>query len=221
MSDTPTTPPGWYYAEGDAPGTKRYWDGSTWVGEPQLMMSAPPPPVGGASEADSSGVAGLSSVGKRMGGRLIDAIIGFVLFGIPTLLYVFSQIDFQEIFDQIEANETIDAESIESSFTISPWLTFGLPLLGFLWDWLWVSLKGATPGKLMVGTRIVRLDGDRGPLGFNYGFRRTCNRLLAVIPGLATFLPPLIGLASLIMLFAQDQRRTVMDMIAGTVVVDK
>jgi len=24
--------PGWYHAEGDPPGTTRYWDGSTWVG---------------------------------------------------------------------------------------------------------------------------------------------------------------------------------------------
>ena len=33
MSDQ--TPPGWYHAEGDPPGTQRYWDGSVWVGGPQ------------------------------------------------------------------------------------------------------------------------------------------------------------------------------------------
>ncbi len=27
--------PGWYYAQGDAPGTQRYWDGTQWVGGPQ------------------------------------------------------------------------------------------------------------------------------------------------------------------------------------------
>ncbi len=26
---------GWYYADGDPPGTQRYWDGATWQGEPQ------------------------------------------------------------------------------------------------------------------------------------------------------------------------------------------
>lgn len=28
-------PAGWYYAQGDPPGTHRYWDGSSWQGEPQ------------------------------------------------------------------------------------------------------------------------------------------------------------------------------------------
>lgn len=29
--------PGWYYAQGDAPGTQRYWDGTQWVGDPQVV----------------------------------------------------------------------------------------------------------------------------------------------------------------------------------------
>lgn len=29
--------PGWYYAQGDAPGTQRYWDGTQWVGGPQAV----------------------------------------------------------------------------------------------------------------------------------------------------------------------------------------
>ncbi len=28
-------PAGWYHAEGDPPGTQRYWDGSAWQGGPQ------------------------------------------------------------------------------------------------------------------------------------------------------------------------------------------
>ncbi len=28
-------PAGWYYAQGDPPGTQRYWDGASWQGEPQ------------------------------------------------------------------------------------------------------------------------------------------------------------------------------------------
>ncbi len=42
MTDTPGQsaaggyrPAGWYYAQGDPPGTQRYWDGSSWQGEPQ------------------------------------------------------------------------------------------------------------------------------------------------------------------------------------------
>jgi len=42
-------PPGWYYAQGDPPGTQRYWDGELWIGEPQMTAAplGPPPPPGG------------------------------------------------------------------------------------------------------------------------------------------------------------------------------
>lgn len=34
-----TTPPGYYSAEGDPPGTQRYWDGNGWQGGPQIIPS--------------------------------------------------------------------------------------------------------------------------------------------------------------------------------------
>ena len=37
------TPPGWYHAEGDPPGTSRYWDGSQWIGDPVQTGPAPAP----------------------------------------------------------------------------------------------------------------------------------------------------------------------------------
>ena len=42
--------PGWYHAEGDPPGTQRYWDGELWQGEPRPVAPSGPPagaPVGG------------------------------------------------------------------------------------------------------------------------------------------------------------------------------
>ncbi len=44
MSDQSSTPPGWYYAEGDPPGTNRFWDGSQWQGGPQPAQAAGPAP---------------------------------------------------------------------------------------------------------------------------------------------------------------------------------
>jgi len=35
-----TQPAGWYYAEGDPPGSQRFWDGSQWVGGPQIAPVA-------------------------------------------------------------------------------------------------------------------------------------------------------------------------------------
>ena len=37
-------PPGWYPADGDPPGTQRYWDGMQWQGGPQAMGG--PAPMG-------------------------------------------------------------------------------------------------------------------------------------------------------------------------------
>lgn len=34
-------PPGWYHAEGDPPGTHRYWNGGNWEGGPQPIPQAP------------------------------------------------------------------------------------------------------------------------------------------------------------------------------------
>ena len=45
---TQPTPPGWYNAQGDPPNTQRYWDGTQWVGGPQLI---------GAVAAGAAGVA--------------------------------------------------------------------------------------------------------------------------------------------------------------------
>jgi len=41
-----TTPPGWYQAEGDPPGTQRYWDGTSWSDTPVPSSGAasPQPP---------------------------------------------------------------------------------------------------------------------------------------------------------------------------------
>ena len=47
MSDTGNErPAGWYHAEGDPPGTQRYWDGSAWQGGPQ---AAPDGGLGGGA----------------------------------------------------------------------------------------------------------------------------------------------------------------------------
>lgn len=81
MSDQNATPPGWYYAAGDPPGTQRYWDGATWQGGPQPVAAA------GAPGAVAGGPQ-LATPGKRFIARIIDffvivipVIIATVLFG--------------------------------------------------------------------------------------------------------------------------------------------
>jgi uncharacterized RDD family membrane protein YckC len=64
------TPPGWYYAAGDPPGTHRYWDGYQWQGGPQPVVGSHGAPTGGGQTA---------ALGSRFVAFLIDAVIGIVL----------------------------------------------------------------------------------------------------------------------------------------------
>lgn len=69
MSDANSqTPPGWYYAAGDPPGTQRYWDGSQWQGGPQPVAAGGP---GGMA----MGGAELAGPGSRLLARIIDGLV--------------------------------------------------------------------------------------------------------------------------------------------------
>ena len=57
-------PAGWYYAEGDEPGTTRYWDGSQWQSEAQE-----------APAMESVSELALVAPGVRLLGRLIDWLL--------------------------------------------------------------------------------------------------------------------------------------------------
>ena len=75
-------PAGWYYAEGDPPGTQRYWDGTQWQGGPQ--------PVGGQGavataagpgqkvEFGTRAVAFLIDVGIAIAFQVVVAILGSI-----------------------------------------------------------------------------------------------------------------------------------------------
>lgn len=77
---TDENPAGYYHADGDAPGTVRYWDGAAWVGEPQ------PLPDGIASDVpvDTSRYA---PTGARVAAALID--IGFTVAGVIAVAIAF------------------------------------------------------------------------------------------------------------------------------------
>ncbi|MEM8925981.1 MAG: RDD family protein [Actinomycetota bacterium] len=81
MTDSSATqPPGWYYAQGDPPGTQRYWDGSQWVGGPQAAQGAVD--AGGYGAQGAVGAAGRpAEYGSRVIAYLIDfgiIIVGYI-----------------------------------------------------------------------------------------------------------------------------------------------
>ncbi|MCP5028094.1 MAG: RDD family protein [Actinomycetia bacterium] len=199
MSETPPPqPPGWYHADGDPPGSQRYWNGAAWVGEPRDMGAAPT--AGGGLY----GGAPLAEPSTRIIARIIDLIIGTILF-LVILGAIFGS----------GANDSFGFDGgINWGFTIVS------VLVAFAWEAGFVHLMGGTPGKQIMGIRVARLDDQVTPPGQDASVKRALNRLLGIIPGLGSIIALIIGVVSLVYLF-QDERRTVMDRVAGTIVIKK
>ena len=126
-------PAGWYSAEGDPEGTTRYWDGSSWQGEPQ---QAPDDQLRAVAVA-------VVDPALRVFGRAIDwLLLSLVL--VP--LWAAGETEGAGLFLRLEYG----------------WIAlFGAIL--FLWDTLWVGLVGATPGKLILGYRVGVAQTFRAP----------------------------------------------------------
>lgn len=94
MSDTPTTPPGWY-PDPTAPGTERYWDGTAWTDHSRPVTVAPPapPPTPYSAPAPVGGVAGS---GQKPSNYLVWTILATVLCCLPigaVGIYFSTQVD--------------------------------------------------------------------------------------------------------------------------------
>ncbi len=210
MSDYPTQPAGWYYAQGDPPGTQRYWDGSSWVGGPQPVAGATP---GGGAVASSSA---LAEPGSRIGARIIDGIIWAIIGGIAGGIFGTFSAGFA-----LASGDTPDISFVRL-------LLAGLvsTLLVAAYEIFMVGNQGATLGKMALGLKVVNDDGS--PPDIQTGTRRM---YLYIAVGILSALPVIsflgslanfvIAVAGLIMLFTDDQRQTPWDKVGKTLVVKK
>lgn len=207
MSDNPQLqPPGWYYAQGDPPGTQRYWNGETWEGDPQPVPGAPQEVTGGPA---------LAGAGARMGGRFIDWIIWAIISGI-----------FQGIIIGGDAFSPTALEDVSYATTLIAGIVTTLVVVAY--EVFLVSSRGGTLGKMVTGTKVVKPDGS--PADMNTAVRRIAP--YAVLAILAALLGPalgqlislvmfVVGIASLVMLFSDSNKQTVWDKVAPSLVVRK
>lgn len=199
MSETtPPQPPGWYYAQGDPPGTQRYWDGSQWQGGPQPAPgSAPAGP--GMATGDPQG--GLASPGKRILARIVDWVIWIVVSLIIGAIF--------------GGSVAVGTDASGASLVAGVLST----LLFVAYEVWFTANKGGTPGKLVLGIRVADQATRNTPIDYQQAFMRTLPLLIGIIPilGIVVFL---IAVASLVLLFVDSQRQTVWDKIAKTVVVE-
>lgn len=196
---------GWYHAEGDPPGTQRYWDGSAWQGGPQPTQQAATGMPGLSGQAGGQNIA---SVVDRILARLVDIAIGIVISLIAAVAIGGGQ---------------ASAFSTDYSFRAALAGLIG-GLLYIAYELYFTSNGGQTLGKKALSTKIVNEDGS--DIDMAVAVRRFSPYIASTVAGIIPILGALVGLvlllialASFVMLFVDERKQTVWDKIATTIVV--
>ncbi|MGH1492962.1 MAG: RDD family protein [Acidimicrobiales bacterium] len=171
--------PGWYYAQGDAPGTQRYWDGTQWVGDPQMVGQA----------QDSLATATGAGVPAEYGQRVIAVLINF---GIVIALVV------------VVAILAAIAGAINDGLGAAVTILGGLAYLGFyIWnEIIRMGQTGQSIGKAQQNIKLVSDDTGQ-PVGAGMAFVRV---LVAWL--LSTFTCGIGGFLDILWpLWDQDKKR--------------
>lgn len=209
-------PAGWYPAEGDPPGTVRWWDGTKWVGGPQAQGAQQQAGFVAPNASQLPSGRDLANPWLRLAAWIIDFIIVFAVGIIFAVAF--------GVTDSIGAILSGGGTEIDSTFFISSAIA---TLITTLYVVLMNSYASGTLGKLILGIRIIGRAGDE-PLGLPLGAKRSANTivgflfgLIPLVGGLLNLVFVLIGLVSLVFLFTDPEHRTVMDRFADTLVVTK
>jgi uncharacterized RDD family membrane protein YckC len=141
----------------------------------------------------------LASPWLRIGARLIDALI------LLTAGFVMSGLFFA------------GGDSAGTGITVG--YAVVLLLLGIAYEIGFVGARGGTPGKLVLGLRIVTQETGTTPPGWDKAGLRYLPDLAGLVPVIGGLLSLGITIVSIVWLFTDDHRRTVYDRVAGTYVV--
>lgn len=201
MSESQTQPAGWYHAQGDPPGTQRYWDGTQWQGEAEPLPDAVEP-IGGLNLAEPV---------NRIGARVIDGIVWIVLLLVVAYL--------------VTGTSGIGLRADGVSYTAHLIATVIGTALVVAYEVLMVLTRQATLGKVALGLKVARQDGSAP--GRNEALLRVVPfalpQLLAALAGglgwLFVVVSLLIGIGSVVLLFIDPRRQALWDKLARTVVV--
>jgi Predicted membrane protein/domain len=173
-------------------------------GAPPMVSSTPAP-------VDIGPV--LAGRGRRLAGALVDFTVALLCL-LPGVLAFWPR--FMELIQESVENNTQPDEALVQKLYMEaagPWMWLLLVL--FVVQMALLTLRGQSVGKLVCGTRIVRLNGDRA--GFVHAFL-----LRYLVFNVATGIPVLGMLLALInpLLIFREDRRCLHDLLAGTAVVD-
>lgn len=202
------TPPPGYGAP--APGSVA---GQPPVGTPPPGAGYPPPGPGYGPPQPGFGPSAYASWGLRVGGYLIDALIAgvpFAIFYILAMTVGTESVDcsFDESSYSSYSSYTCDGGGMSAVGVIMMLLAIVLGLAATLYLAYMEGTTGQTPGKKVVGIRLIR-EADGQVLGFGMAFVR---KLCHILDGAACYIGFLWPLWD-------DKRQTFADKIISTVVV--
>ena len=161
---------GWYWAEGDPEGTKRYWTGENWA----------------------PGIVGMEPW-RRVVARLIDVAIVFVSALLLTVI--------------------LGSNNRTYLFILV------LLIVSVFYEVGFVTMKGGTPGKLILEFRIVEVENAMTPPKGSVAALRWAPSLVMVIPFVNFIAMIAIFVMCVYWLFSDPLRQTVFDKVAKTYVV--
>ncbi len=97
-------------------------------------------------------------------------------------------------------------------------LFFATLIIGYIIWWLFTLSRGQTPGKRLLGIRVIRADGT--PSGLGWTFLREFGMKGVVVGLLGEVVGPIPLVLDLLWAFWDRDRQTLHDKIVKTVVVD-
>lgn len=199
-STPPTQPPGWYYAQGDPPGTQRYWDGTAWQGGPQAVPGAETAGLGGFNKAT------LPSPWLRLLARIIDGLI----VGIPVVVI--------GILLGVSAGSSgFGGAGVFSTDGAAIAVSLIGAVVGLAYEYYFLAKDGATLGKKALSIKVVLEDGS--PLGSDGAMRRLILTAIGSVPFIGGIIGIFVGLGTIIMIFVDDRRQVPADKVAKSIVV--
>jgi uncharacterized RDD family membrane protein YckC len=216
MTNPSSPPPGWYYAQGDPPGTNRWWDGATWVGGPTAGYGWTP----GAATPGSAGPYGyavgqgygiprvLAGFWQRVGATIIDGLI----LGVPGAIVggiFFALSPTEQRPCSINGRRALCEGPTDAAIAVILLASVVIGVLSVILYYGQLEGKtGQTVGKRALGIKTVRtLTGE--PPGVGRAIGRTFAHYLSALP---------CYLGYLWMLWDRD-KQTWHDKISDTVVI--
>lgn len=214
------------------PPGQQQWGQQQWGHDPRYAQPVAQPYVPGYIAEGWIPELGVrvASAGSRIGAKAIDIVIAIIISIVVSIVGAVALVGSggsmftpgAEFGTQFEVN--LVAALALAALTI---------LVDFLYNVVCTAQFGGTPGKLMLGLRVIRTDGAR--VGLGVAFRRWVLILVLLVLGSvpdASFSPAIlvIGmfaifarfgllLANLILVLTDERRRSVFDRVASTYVI--